>query len=261
MVSGLTERQLREIEYHAHHALALRNCRAFYEVLTRPKPKWWNHYWVSHSELLAHGITGKRLLVPGCGDGFDAIVCAKMGARVSAFDISPEMLRLAQERAREAEAEIEFAAMPAENLSYANDTFDVIYIRDVLHHCDIGPTLSQLQRVARPGAWIVIDELYTHSLLQGIRDSWLGRSLYRAVRPMLYGCAGYITPDERKLNESDLDCIARTLCVSRCQFFNVAVNRLVPAWDWAEMADLILTRMLPGRLVAGRFVLSGLTKA
>ena len=257
-LDDLTARQTREIEYHVHHAALLRDRTPFYGVLTGRKTKWWNHYWVSHSELLTEDIAGKRLLVPGCGGGFDAVIVAKLGANVSAFDISPDMLLVTAESAQDARVEIELLPMAFEALSYADDTFDVIYIRDVLHHCDVERSVRELARVARLGAWVVIDELYTHSLLQRIRNSWLGRSLYPAVRPVIYGnCEEYITQDERKLNELDLDCILASLCGARCQFFNFVVNRFLPDWDAAEMVDRVLMHGLPGRLVAGRFVLSG----
>jgi ubiquinone/menaquinone biosynthesis C-methylase UbiE len=257
-VTELTARQLREIEYHAHHAALLRNKTVSYEVLSRRKIKWWNHYWVSHSALLAEDIAGKRLLVPGCGEGSDAIIAAKLGAVVTAFDISPDMLAVARKRVLEAGVEVELLPMAAEDLSCPNNTFDVIYVRDVLHHCDIVRSIRELLRVARPGALVVIDELYTHSLLQQLRNSGFGRWLYPMVRPIIYDNEpAYITQDERKLNEGDLDCILEVLCGVRCQFFNAVVYRLLPAWDVAEIADRVLMHALPGRLVAGRFVLSG----
>lgn len=255
----LTARQTREIEYHSHHAAQLRNTTASYEVLSRQKIKWWNHYWASHSALRREDIAGKRLLVPGCGEGFDAIVAAKLGAVVSAFDISPDMLAVARARAFEADVEIELLPMAAENLSYPDGTFDVIYIRDVLHHCDIVESMRSFQRVARPDAFLVMDELYTHSMLQRIRNSGFGRWLYPKVRPVIYGKQAeiYITEDERKLNEWDLDCIIEALFDVRCQFFNAVVNRFLPPWDAAEMMDRVLMHALPGRCVAGRFVLTG----
>jgi ubiquinone/menaquinone biosynthesis C-methylase UbiE len=257
-VTDLTPRQIREIEYHAHHASLLRNKAAFYEILSRQKIKWWNHYWASHSALLAEDIAGKRLLVPGCGEGSDAIIAAKLGAVVTAFDISPEMLAVARERVLEAGVEVELLPMAAENLSCPDGMFDVIYVRDVLHHCDIVQTIRELRRVARPGALVVIDELYTHTILQRLRDSGFGRWLYPKVRPIIYrNEAAYITEDEKKLNERDLDYILEVLCDVHCQFFNAVVYRFLPAWDTAEIADRVLMHALPGRLVAGRFVLSG----
>jgi len=254
---GLTPRQSREVEYHAHHADLLRDQPALYEVLSRRKSKWWNHYWVAHAKLLAENIAGKKLLVPGCGQGTDAIVAAKLGARVSAFDISLEMLELASRRASDANAAIDLGVMPAERLSYQDSTFDVVYVRDVLHHCDVAQSIAELRRVSKDHALVVVDELYTHSLLQRMRTAGLGRWLYRGIRPIIYGKKAYITEDERKLDERDLSVLVEALSEVRIEYFNVVVNRFVPGWDAAEMADRVLMKCLPGRIVAGRFVLTG----
>src|ERR1700734_2860911 len=136
------------------------------------------------------------------------------------------MLRLAEESARAEGVAVGFGCMPAEQLGYADNTFDVIFVRDLLHHCDIGACLSELGRVAKPDALVVIDELYTHSGLQKHRVSRFGRWLYAKVRPHIYhGADPYITEDERKINEVELSTIAGALDDVRIRYFNVVVNR------------------------------------
>jgi ubiquinone/menaquinone biosynthesis C-methylase UbiE len=198
--------------------------------------------------------------VPGCGAGIDAVRCAKLGAQVQAFDLSPDMLRLAEESAATEGEVVEFRCMPAEQLSYAHNTFDVIFVRDLLHHCDVRSCLSELARVAKPGAFVVIDELYTHGALQKLRDSTLGQRIYSIVRPLIYkGQTPYITEDERKINEDELDAIRATLTDLRCRFFNVIVNRFLPDWDPVEMVDCLLVQCVGplARWLAGRLLLTG----
>ncbi len=170
-VDYLTDRQQREIAYHAQHAGVLREQERFsYEVLSTRSHKWWNHYWVAVNEVRKRGLCGRTALVPGCGAGFDAIVLGKLGANVHAFDISPEMLALAAERAGAEGVSIDFEPMAAEQQKYPNATFDLIFVRDLLHHCDIAGSMREFIRVAKPGATIIIDELYTHSLLPWLRE-------------------------------------------------------------------------------------------
>ena len=42
-------------------------------------------------------LPGKRVLVPGCGDGRDSRYLASLGLQVTSFDISEGMLRIAAE--------------------------------------------------------------------------------------------------------------------------------------------------------------------
>jgi len=258
----LTPRQQSEINYHVHHAarLAQETQPESDEVIEHPTRKWWNHYWAAYSILSAADVRGKSLLVPGCGSGIDAIRCAKMGASVTAFDLSQEMLDLARMNAARARVPVEFLRMPAEQLEFPDDTFDVIFVHDLLHHCDIKLCLSELARVAKPGAFALFDELYTHRMLQALRNSALGRSLYLKLAPYIYHhSVPYITPDERKLDETELDLVRTRLVNARCKYFYIVVNRVVSDADALEIADRILTQALGtfGRFLAGRVLLTG----
>lgn len=258
----LTPRQQREVAYHARHSSALRKKRQpmLHEVIERPNAKWWNHYWAAYSILVRFGLRDQTVLVPGCGGGIDAIRCAKLGGNVHAIDLSPDMLRLAEESAAAEGVAVEFGCMPAERLVFADSTFDVVFVRDLLHHCDVGACLSELARVAKPGALIVIDELYTHRSLQRLRDSRFGQWLYVRLRPHIYrGEEPYITEDERKINEGELDTIRSALKNVRCTYFNFVVNRFIPDSDAAEKVDRVFARSIGpiGRWLAGRILLCG----
>jgi ubiquinone/menaquinone biosynthesis C-methylase UbiE len=261
-MTDLTPRQQRERSYHAGHAEEVRRSSkpVTYEVIKHPNARWWNHYWCAYSTLLQSGVAGRILLVPGCGDGTDPIRCARAGAKVSAFDLSPEMLRLAVEASAAEGVEVDFLCMPAERLDYADNTFEMIFVRDLLHHCDIPLCLSELKRVAKHGAFVVIDELYTHRALQAIRNSWLGRSLYNIVRPVIYrGEKPYITDDERKIDQYELDLIRALLRDVKCDYFNFVVARFIPDSVPAQIVDRAFAGCLGplGRCLAGRVLLAG----
>src|SRR3954462_4047839 len=101
--SSLTERQKRELDYHREHAEENRQVltKGFsWDVLENPKRKWWNAYWHMFAFLIGCDLKGKRVLVVGCGFGDDALRVAKLGANVSAFDLSEASLAIADKLAK-----------------------------------------------------------------------------------------------------------------------------------------------------------------
>ncbi len=130
--SHLTARQRSELEFHRAHADAHREEEhrpVALDILATGPRRPWNAYWSMYDRILAAEPAGKRVLVPGCGFGEDAIRLALLGAEVSAFDLSPESLEIARSRARHAGVDIAFSAMPAEDMSaYADASFDLVIL-------------------------------------------------------------------------------------------------------------------------------------
>ena len=189
MDSNLTDRQRREVEYHREYAAtqaSITRERVPYEIIAGGR--WWNQGWEMVAALNRGGIEGRRVLVVGCGFGTDSLLLAKMGADVFGFDISPESLEIAQKKASTEGAKIDFRILPAERLDYPDQYFDVILAHDILHHVDIPAAMNELRRVAKPGARLVVNEVYTHSIPERIRRSWVvDRLFYPLVRRVIYG--------------------------------------------------------------------------
>ena len=58
-----------------------------------------------------------------------------------------------------------FTEMSGENLAFADKTFDVASISMALHHLpDIQSALKEMQRVVKPGGWIIVNELFSDNL-------------------------------------------------------------------------------------------------
>jgi ubiquinone/menaquinone biosynthesis C-methylase UbiE len=263
---GIDERQRRELEYHrefaARHRDKIETPVALDVIAPGPRRRW-NAYWSSYDALMAQGVAGKKVLVPGCGFGEDAIRLAALGAEVFAADLSPDLIAIAHARAeRMGIAGIHFEVMPAEQMTYDDDRFDLVYFNDILHHVDIPRTLAEVRRVLRPGGSVVANELYTHSLSQKIRDSRLiAGVLYRRMVPFIYGTkTPYITEDERKIDERELAMIAAILRAPRYEYFLLIGGRLVPPY-WPRVGKFdhaALNAFRPlGRLLAGRVVVVG----
>jgi ubiquinone/menaquinone biosynthesis C-methylase UbiE len=267
----LTARQQRELDYHRQYAKRnqkLLSAPFSFEVLEKPRRRWWNAYWQMYVQLLALDVRDRDVLVVGCGFGEDALRLAKLGARVTAFDLCPDSIELAKQLAKRHKLQIDFAVMPAECLGYADSSFDCIVARDILHHVDVATTMRELSRVAKPQGVLVINEIYSHSITDRIRH-WpaVARILYPKMQSLIYGPGDpYITEDERKLNERDLDEIKQHLRRPLAEkYFNFLVTRIIPEkfTFLAKMDRLFLgAGTLLGRLLAGRILLTAhLSKA
>lgn len=265
MNTELTDRQQRELDYHREHAKLHKSILATpfsWDVLQHPSRRWWNAYWAMYEYLVSCDLKDKRVLVVGCGFGDDALRLAKLGAKVSAFDLSPDSLEIARALALREGLDILFEEMPAEKLLYENDTFNYIVSRDILHHVDIPKTMSEIVRVAKPGAIFVVNEIYSHSITDRIRHSTLVEKIvYPRMQKMIYGSGKpYITEDERKLSEFDLDQIMRQLEPRLfTKHFNFLVTRVIPdRFESLAKIDRLLLRVLRpiAHLLAGRMLFS-----
>ncbi len=100
-------------------------------------------------------VTARRILDAGCGNGPIAADLRDRGARVSGFDASPAMVRLAQERLGP-DVPVLVADL-AEALPYATGEFDDVVAALVLHYLEdwSGP-LVELNRVLRPGGRLLL---------------------------------------------------------------------------------------------------------
>lgn len=267
MSEDTTERQRREIAYHQAHFQqkhAARLAQPFsYDVLDNPKRNWWNAYWQMFSYLKTCDLQGKTALVVGCGEGDDALRLARLGADVYAFDLSHEAILLARALAEREKLSVQFNEMPAERLNYTDSFFDLVLARDILHHVEIAPAVSELVRVSKPGALWVINEIYSHSVTDLVRRSRLVDGfLYPLLQKYIYGPGKpYITEDERKLSERDVAKITRAMPRrDLSKHFNFLVTRLIPdRWPLVAQVDRALLICLAslGRFVAGRIVIVG----
>lgn len=265
MTASLTQRQQREQDYHREHAKAFDKIldQPFsWDVLNNPQRRWWNAYWAMFAHLQRCDLKGKQVLVVGCGFGDDALRLAKMGAHVTAFDLSAESLQIAQRLALREGLQINFAQMPAEQMRYADNSFDCVLARDILHHVDIPQTMQEILRVAKHDALFVVNEIYSHAWTEKIRRAAVvDKLLYPRMRGLIYGPGKpYITADERKLSEGDLRLITQDL--QACEFvrhFNFVVTRLVPdRFDALAKIDHMFLRLFKplAPLLCGRVLMA-----
>lgn len=97
------------------------------------------------ANLCLEGISVQRVLDVGTGSGIFAEEFARRGLSVSGVDVNPAMLPVAQGFVPGGE----FEAAPAEELPFADGTFDLVFLGHVLHETDDAVrALSEARRVA-----------------------------------------------------------------------------------------------------------------
>lgn len=97
-------------------------------------------------------ITGKKLLDLGCGAGENSVYFAKKGALCVATDYSPGMVEVALKLAETNGVKIEGCTANAMELEFPDNTFDIVYASNLLHHLP-EPKLAirEMHRVLKPG--------------------------------------------------------------------------------------------------------------
>jgi len=97
-------------------------------------------------------LEGKTLLDVGAGLGESSVYFALRGAQVTTTDISPEMVETALRLGRLHGVELEGVVSIGEDLPAPDDSYDFVYIANVIHHVhDRARLFGQIHRVLKPG--------------------------------------------------------------------------------------------------------------
>lgn len=116
---------------------------------------------VQHAQI----SPGDRVLDVACGTGVVAVTAAVRGARVTALDLTPELLAAARDNARLADVEIAFHEGDVEALPFPDGSFDCV-TSQFGHIFAPRPevAIAEMLRVLRPGGTIAFStwppELY-----------------------------------------------------------------------------------------------------
>ncbi|MBN2015511.1 class I SAM-dependent methyltransferase [Candidatus Dojkabacteria bacterium] len=94
---------------------------------------------------------GKKVLDIGCGVGMFLRQFKGLDAEVYGVDVDEEKIKIAHERFKNVQV------APAENLPFRRDTFDIVWLHEVIEHVeDDEKTISEAFRVLKPGGKVVI---------------------------------------------------------------------------------------------------------
>ncbi|MFI9102252.1 class I SAM-dependent methyltransferase [Streptomyces fildesensis] len=134
----------------------------FYADRSRPVPFFVARPDESLASYLDRGlITPGRALDLGCGPGRNALHLASLGFEVDAVDLSPAAITWAEDRAREAGADIRFHCADAFALTDAelNGPYDLIHDSGCFHHLPPHRRISYLallDRALAPGGHLAL---------------------------------------------------------------------------------------------------------
>jgi ubiquinone/menaquinone biosynthesis C-methylase UbiE len=107
---------------------------------------------------------GLRVLEIGCGCGSEAERFARAGAHYTAIDLTNAAVSITRTRFQLEGLQGRFTQGDAENLPFADSSFDLVYSHGVLHHTpDTPQTIREVHRVLAPGGRAVIMLYYRNS--------------------------------------------------------------------------------------------------
>lgn len=139
-------------------------------------------------------LAGKRILEYGCGNYGDlSIKLARAGAEVVSVDLSLESLRSTRSVLSRASFPARVMKIDCESLCFAEESFDLVVGRAILHHLDFSRSLPEIRRVLiKGGRGVFIEPLGMNPLI----------NLYRKLTPQNH------TPDEHPLKALDFQAIS-----------------------------------------------------
>ena len=194
-----------------------------------------------YRQLIYQNVRGKSVLEYGCGTGSSAFDIARLGGRVTGIDISQVAIDLATKKAHVegVSDRTTFMLMNAEELSFPDESFDIICGTGILHHLDIERSYSEIARVLKPGGMGVFFEPLGHNPL----INW-----YRGRTPQMR------TPDEHPLLAHDLKLAERYFSAVDVEYFHLFSLGIVPLrntplfkplYALTEMLDRVSMAIIP----------------
>jgi SAM-dependent methyltransferase len=100
---------------------------------------------------------GLRVLEIGCGLGTDGAQFARAGADYTGVDLTDAAVELARKCFAVFGLKGDFRTADAEQLDFADESFDLVYSHGVLHHTpDTARAVAEVHRVLRPGGRAVV---------------------------------------------------------------------------------------------------------
>ena len=108
-------------------------------------------------------LRDKKILELGCGAGEASVYFAKKGAEVTAVDISKGMLKVVQKLADKHHVTVKTKQSYSNSIDFYDETFDIVYAANLLHHVDIVSTIKEVSRVLKRGGLFVSWDPIAHN--------------------------------------------------------------------------------------------------
>lgn len=150
---------------------------------------------------------GQRILDVGTGTGVVAITAARLGAKVCALDLTPELLEQAKEDAAIADQQhIEWIEGDAENLPYPENSFDIVISQfGHMFAPRADSVVQEIHRVLKPGGLFAFASWPPEHLMGrvfALVDSYGDSATFITSSPELWGDPHVITKRLENLFET-----------------------------------------------------------
>lgn len=199
-----------------------------------------------HAEALADACdmqAGTAVLDVAAGNGNFAIAAARRGALVTASDLTPRMVELGRARTANAGANIQWAEADAEQLQFANRSYDVVAsVFGAMFAPQPQLVASEMFRVARPGGLVAMANYSPGGFLGRMSDligSYSTHSAFELPSPFLWGDA-----DELRRRFAGL-AASFEITHRRLSFQSSTVEGFIKFWEETNAPQNALKAMLP----------------
>jgi 2-polyprenyl-3-methyl-5-hydroxy-6-metoxy-1,4-benzoquinol methylase len=169
---------------YARHAHDLLLNQVFYVKYAEPRDDW---DWRQFGAKLLGFVKGCRVLDYGCGQGEEAVYLAKMGADVTAIDISPVGVELTKERARlnGVGDRVSAMLMRCDPTEFPSESFDVIHGFGILHHIGLRTGMMETKRLLKPrGRGLFFEHMGNSRLIERLRPK--AKDYSKGERPVTW---------------------------------------------------------------------------
>ncbi|HXY13179.1 MAG TPA: class I SAM-dependent methyltransferase [Terriglobales bacterium] len=227
---------------YARHAHELHLNQSFFKKYAEPQDDW---DWRQYGAKLLGPVKGCSVLDYGCGQGEEAVYLAKMGAHVTAIDISPVGIRLTEERARlnGVGDRVNAKLMRCDPTEFPDESFDIIHGFGILHHVGLRIGLMEIRRLLRLGGRALFFEHMGNSkVIEWLRPK--EQHYTRGERPLTWKEIQEIGPAFSRMVVRPFHIASRLR--KRIQMLNRPV---VKRFDHAVLSALPLMRHFAGGVV------------
>jgi len=133
-------------------------------------------------------LSGKKVLDLACGDGIDAEYYRGIGADVIGIDASAKLIEIAKIKYPKNKFDVGFA----EDLPYANNSFDAVYSKyAIMTSADMQPIFKEVARVLKSGGEFIY--LATHPFRQYLELHDLSSDYFEQKKVPLNCLGGMVT--------------------------------------------------------------------
>jgi 2-polyprenyl-3-methyl-5-hydroxy-6-metoxy-1,4-benzoquinol methylase len=227
---------------YARYAHELHLNQTFFKKYAEPQDDW---DWRQYGAKLLGLVKGCRVLDFGCGQGEEAVYLAKMGAQVTAIDISPVGIELTKERARlnGVGDRVSAILMRCDPTEFASESFDVVHGFGILHHIGLQTGMREIKRLLKPrGRGLFFEHMGNSKMIERLRPK--EKDYTKGERPITWKEVQKIGPEFSRMVVKPFHLASRLR-----KRINVLNQPLVKRVDHAVLSALPFLRHFASGLV------------